>query len=272
MRHFLTALLIASFFCFTPVEARDKQLVERVKSSVAILYSQDSSGGLNMHCTVTAFEQITKDITIAGKPTKLVTGYYFATAAHCIGDDNVPKELAADTKTTPFFITYDHSKVKTFYAAIPVFVGYQSRGEDLAMFRVNTNEEWPITPLGDEKKASDGDEILNVSAPLGLGKQVLYGNIASVFLDRPLIQDTINWTGTITLSLPGINGGSSGSAIVSEDQKAIVGILVGTVGEQTIVAIPISRFKAVRKAVEEGKYKWYQPVVQTNPDGSPVAE
>lgn len=271
MKRFFSSLLITSLlFLPTPASARDKKLVERVKASVAILYSQDSSGGLNMHCTVTAVEQLTKESVVDDKKTKVITGYHFITAAHCIGPDDTSKERAADTKTTPFFITYDQTAVKTFHAAHPVFVGYQSRGEDFAMFRVNTSEDWATTPLGDEKKASDGDEIINVSAPLGLGKQVLVGSISSVFLDRPLIQGDINWTGTITLSLPGVNGGSSGSAIVSEEQKAIVGFLVGTVGGETIVAIPVSRFISVRKAVEAGKYRWYSPVIQENPDGSPV--
>jgi hypothetical protein len=103
---------------------------------------------------------------------------------------------------------------------------------------------------------------------MGLGKQVLMGNIASVFLDRPIVQGDINWKGSMTLALTGVNGGSSGSAIVSDDQKAIVAILVGTIGETTITAIPISKFKAVRKAVAAGLYKYYQPTADLNPDGT----
>ena len=107
---------------------------------------------------------------------------------------------------------------------------------------------------------------------MGLGTQVFHGTIASVYLDRPIVEGTINWKGSMTIAIFGINGGSSGSAIVHEGQKAIVGILVGTIGGTTITAIPVSRFHAVRKAVAEGKYKYYQPTVQENPDGSKAEE
>lgn len=268
MKHLLASLLTAALlFAASPAEARDKKLTEQVKSAVAILYSQDGSGGMRMRCTVTAFERI----VVEDDKTKIsaITGYRFITAAHCIGNDDKSKERAADTQQTPFYITFDESEMKRFWPAAPIFVGYQSRGEDIAEFEVKTSEDWPIVPLGDEKKASDGDEIINVSVPMGLGKQVLMGNIASVYLDRPInTDDGINWKGSMTLALTGVNGGSSGSAVVSDDQKAIVAILVGNIGGTTITAIPISRFVAVRKAVAEKKYKWYQPVVQTNPDGS----
>lgn len=265
----LASLLTAVLLCIAvPAEARDKQLTEHVKSAVAILYSQDGSGGMRMHCTVTAFERLVQE----DPATKISTiiGYRFVTAAHCIGKDDTGKEKSADTKQTPFFITFDESGTKRFWPAKPIFVGYQSRGEDIAEFEVATSESWATVALGDEKKSKDGDEILNISVPMGLGKQVLMGNIASVYLDRPIVQGDINWKGSMTLALMGVNGGSSGSAVVSDDQKAIVAILVGTIGETTITAIPISRFKAVRKAVKDGKYRWYQPVAQENPDGTKV--
>jgi hypothetical protein len=97
---------------------------------------------------------------------------------------------------------------------------------------------------------------------------VLHGQISNIFLDRPIIQGSINWKGSIVLQITGINGGSSGSAIVVEDQKAIVGFLVGSIGGSTIVAIPVSKFIAVRKAVAEKKYKYYQPTVELNADGT----
>lgn len=270
MKRFVIPILLIVLLIASPSYARDKKLVEQVKNSVAILYSQDGSGGMSMRCTVTAFEQLASESVVNGKKVAVVEGYLFATAAHCVGSDDATKERSADTKTTPFFITFDDTHVKQFYEATPVFVGYQSRGEDFAVFKVKTNEKWSTVPIGDEKKASDGDDVINVSVPQGLGKQVLYGNITSVFLDRPIIEGDINWKGTIALSIGGVNGGSSGSAIVSEDQGAIIGFLVGTIGGSTITAIPISRFVAVRKAVLEKLYKYYTPTVQLNPDGTPA--
>lgn len=267
---FVTLLACLSLTFSSSLSAKDKKLVDAVKSSVGILYSQTSTGSMTMHCTVTAFQKIT-ETDLDTKVTKPVA-YRFLTAAHCVGDDIVSKEKSADTSRDTYFITFDESgkEPKKFWPAKPIFVGYQSRGEDFAEFEVESNESWTIVPLGDERKASDGDDIVNVSVPLGLGKQLLYGTISKVFLDRPVQQDTINWKGAIMLQLPGINGGSSGSAIVSEDQKSIVGILVGTIGGNTIVAVPVSRFIAVRKAVGERKYKYFQPTVEVNPDGSPA--
>lgn len=267
MRKFLAFVLAASLF-LTPIAtaAKDQKLVEQVKSAVALLYSQDEAGGLRMHCTATAFEQDSKTVD----KVKTITGYHFATAAHCIGGDNTDKERSADTKNTPFYITFDESgtQPKKFYPAKPKFVGYQSRGEDFAEFEVATGESWGTVPLGDEKQAKDGDDFINVSSPLGLGKQTFHGQISSISLDRPLMQGDINWRGTIVLQITGINGGSSGSAIVHEDQHAIIGFLVGSIGGSTIVAIPVSRFIAVRKAVAEKHYKYYSPTADLNPDGS----
>jgi hypothetical protein len=53
----------------------------------------------------------------------------------------------------------------------------------------------------------------------------------------------------------GAAGGSSGSAIVSEDQHAIVGFLVGTTNTTIgAVCIPVSKFKTFEAAVKAGKY------------------
>jgi trypsin-like peptidase len=270
MKRLLATLLVLTMLLPVPSFARGTKLVNQVTNAVAILYAMDASGGMMMRCTATAFEKI------GGKPDKPEPGveyiakYRFATAAHCIGSDNVTKERAADTKNIPFFLTFDESGLapKRFWPARPIFVGYQSRGEDFAEFEVQSAEEWPVVPLGNEKDADEGDEFINVSVPLGLGKQVFYGTIASLFLDRPVVQGDINWKGSITLQIIGVNGGSSGSAIVHTDQKAIIGLLVGTISGSTIIAIPISKFKSVRKAVFEGKYKYYQPTVELNPDGT----
>lgn len=272
---FIAAAVLAVFTLVSPAYAKDSKLSEHVKSAVAILYSQDESGGMRMHCTLTAFDRI--GIGKGEKRDPAVTyiiKYRFATAAHCIGSDDTTRERSADTRNKVFFITFDEAgkQPKRFFPARPIFVGYQSRGEDFAEFEVETTEEWSIVPLGDEHKASDGDDFLNVSAPLGLGKQVLHGQISSLYLDRPVVQGDINWKGSIVLQITGIGGGSSGSAIVHEDQKAIIGFLVGSINGNIIIAIPVSRFVAVRKAVFAGSYKYYTPTVNLNPDGTDAGQ
>ena len=63
------------------------------------------------------------------------------------------------------------------------------------------------------------------------------------------------------------NGGSSGSALVSQKSGSIVGFLVGSISN-TIVGIPVSRFKSVQAAIVKGTYKWYVPDTELEPDGT----
>jgi hypothetical protein len=253
----IVVLILALALPTFAADAHDKALVEKVKTAVALLYSQDESGGMKMHCTATAFEKV-KD------------GYNFVSAAHCVGNDDVAKEKAASPTNIPFFITFDEENgiAKRFYPANVVFVGYQHRGEDFSVFHVKTSENWPTIPIGDETKEQEGSSFINIASPLGLGKQVMYGTISKMFLDRPVVSGDINWKGTLVLQIPGVQGGSSGSALVADDQGAIVGFLVGSIGDGTIVAIPVTRFTAVKKAVDAKKYKWYSPDAQLNPDGT----
>jgi len=67
----------------------------------------------------------------------------------------------------------------------------------------------------------------------------------------------INWQNAVLLQLPGTNGGSSGSAIVCVEQKAICSFLVGTISDTEIVAIPVSRLLKFRDNVRAGKYKYW---------------
>lgn len=257
----LTALALA--FTLAPrvghaIDEKDKTFVNEAKRAVGLLYSQDESGGMRMLCTATAFEAVKGE------------GYNFVTAAHCVGSDDVQKERSADPYKTSYFITFDETGAeKKFYPAAAAFVGYQSRGEDFAVFSVKTKETWTTVDLGDEKKVVDGAQYWNIASPLGLGRQTFEGVVSSVYLDRPLIQGDINWKGTLVLQQAGVNGGSSGSALISKDQRAIIGFLVGSVGSSTIIAIPVSRFKAVYTAVAVGKYKYWSTQRRLDPDGTP---
>lgn len=250
---FLLALILATP-AFADSDA-DRSFVEKARQAVGLLYSQDDSGGMRMRCTVTAFEKVEK-------------AYLFVTAAHCVGSDDTVKEKSASPFKTSFFITFDEKTDKRFHKAIPVFVGYQSRGEDFAVFSVETTEKWETVEIGNEKDIKDGAPYWNLASPLGLGVQTFDGIISSTFLDRPLVEGDINWSGTLVLQQAGVNGGSSGSTLISKETKKVVGFLVGSVGGSTIIAIPVSRFIAVSKAVKEGKYRYWSAQQDLNPDGS----
>lgn len=235
-------LLIAVLTLSAPVLAQPPTLAEKATKAVALLYAQDEKGGMVMRCTATAFDKTRK-------------GYKLISAAHCIGSDDTNKERSAKSKNIPFFVTFDETQaVKKFHPARVEWVGYQHHGHDFAVFFVETEETWEIIPLGDEKKLKADAAILNVASPLGLGIQVIRGTISSVYLDRPVIQGDINWRGSMLLSIPTVGGGSSGSAVISTEQEAIVGFLVGTIGGNNITAIPVSAFKAVREQIEAKTY------------------
>lgn len=247
MRLLLTLLLIA-------VPA-NKAFIDRAKGATALLYAQDASGTMTMRCTLTA---IARGDSLATKGA--VYRYEFAGAAHCIGVDDVVKERVASYRNIPFYVTFDDSRQKKFYAARVLEVGYQHRGDDFAVFEVRSDEIWPVVPVGDERKEEEGNAVINLASPLGLGRQVFHGHISKMELDRPLIEGDINWRGAMLLQMSGTNGGSSGSAIMSEEQEAIVGFLVGTIGGTSIAAIPASKFSAFRARVAAGMYRWADAV------------
>ena len=149
--------------------------------------------------------------------------------------------------------------MKTFHSAKAVLIGYQHRGEDFAIFEVETDQVWNMIPFGDEGKEEDGSLITVIAGSLGIGKQVLRGQISKLVLDRPLSEGDINWAGTMLLQLSGVNGGASGSGIIADAQRRIVGVLVGTIGGTSVVGVPVSKVKAVIDAHEKGKYPWYAP-------------
>lgn len=230
-------------------------LTDRAYHAVALLYSQTEDGTMRMHCTATAFETTP-------------TGYLFATAAHCVGNDDMTHERVAKADNIPFYITFDEPKDKMFYPARALEVGYQHRGDDFFVFSVESAAHWPVIPLGDESQIDvtkeDEAAIINVAGPLGLGRQVFRGSISMLVLDRPAIEGDINWRGSMLLAISA-GPGSSGSAIISVQQQAIVGFLVGTVGGTNIVGIPVSKFKRFRAQYAQGMYR-YAP----DPDPEPA--
>lgn len=250
MRSRWASVLIALGLSGALAAAQTPTLASRAKAATAILVAQTESGGMNVLCTSTAFEK-------KGKR------YHFVSAAHCVGSDNVTKEKSADGSKTSFYVTFDETVVKAYFAAKPIYVGYQHRGDDFSVFEVLVKDregkeidpQWETIPLGDEGKEVEGNTLINPASPLGLGVQLFRGSISSLFLDRPVIQGDINWHGAMLIQMPGSEGGSSGSALISESQSAIIGFLVGTIGN-SVTAIPVSRFKDFLQKSREGTYRW----------------
>jgi S1-C subfamily serine protease len=251
---YLIALLFGSVFAFSqivpagqfvPVLLTEHEYIEQILySATGILYKQGEDGTMNMLCTVTAIEKTEK-------------GYRFVTAAHCVADDD-EEHKKVDVRKTFFFITLDTAGSKEFLKAKVIVAGYQHRGDDFSLLDTETDTKIPIVALGDDVVSHDSHPVINIAAPQGLGKQVFRGAVSSPKLDRSVVSNDINWTDAMLLQMPGTNGGSSGSTVISLEQRAVCGFLVGSIGGTSIVAIPVSKFKKFYKAFKDDKYKWYE--------------
>ncbi len=246
MKVLLIAFLpVVASFAQTP--PTDDQYIEQVLyKATGLLYNQADDGAMHMRCTVTAIEKTQK-------------GYIFVTAAHCVGSDDTEKEKVKPDKTYFFITTDSDGGSKDFMKAKLIGAGYQHESDDFALLEVETEQQFPLVAVGNDVSDHSGQPIVNVASPLGLGKQTFKGIVSSPKVSRPVVDGDINWTEAMAIQLFGANGGSSGSAIICLQQRAICGFLVGTIGATNTIAIQVSRFKVWRKAIGEGKYEYFKP-------------
>ena len=245
MRKLLLAFVCSMLLLAQPAAA--KSFVEKAKDATAILYSQSASGGMRMHCTATVFEAHERD----GKK-----GYLLVTAAHCVAVDNL---ITSKVKVSgaSFFISFDNEPKQVFHPVHVEGAGFQSRGDDFAVLHAFTDEEWEVLELGDVSSLKPMDEVLNVSAPAGLGLQVLKGQITLVSINRPVKTRGLNWQSAMLVNLSS-GPGSSGSAVVSIDQEKIVGFVVGGIaGNPTTVVLTVNRFRLFLQAARLQMYAWW---------------
>jgi hypothetical protein len=240
-------LLLVLSFLYIPIayaQSVSKPEIDHLYNSVALLYTQDQAGDMRMTCSVTAFAE--KADAHSG-----IT-YRFVSAAHCVEGDNDKQQ-----KLQKFYISADTKGTKAYFPAQLIQTGDKALGDDFSLFEVTTAEKFEIMPLGDSSILKMGDVVIDVSGALGMGKQFFQGYVSEVHLDRPpLNAGSVQWTDVMLIQIGG-GPGSSGSAIVSTDQKAIVGFLVGSDGEGDIgkICVPVAKFIEFVKAVDAGTYK-----------------
>jgi hypothetical protein len=222
------------------------QLERKHYGATVLLYAQTAEGGYRMMCTATAFEKVGRR-------------YHFATAAHCVSEDNTDHDRV-DVAKTSWFITFDEPGNKNMIEAKIVGVGYQHRGDDFAVLEAELTKDCPTMPLAGNDPTF-GEEVVNIASPHALGKQLFLGHVSRETLDRPIVEESINWRGATLLQISG-GPGSSGSSAVSQQQGGIIAFIVGTIGghgSPNIVSIPVSRFKKFWSEVKAGTYRWYKP-------------
>lgn len=235
----LLCLLPAAAQTAEPTPTAHEQLIETVYKAVTLLYVQDDSGGMHMLCTATAYRKIDK-------------GYRFASAAHCVSG-----ETDDEQKEPHYFITSDATGAKTFIPATLVRAGDRNTGDDFSIWSVTTDAAFSTIPLGDSNALKVGADEVNVASPLGLGKQLFLGHVSAIKLDRPQLDaGEVKWRSVMLVDI-GSGPGSSGSAIVDEKQKAIIGFLVGGYSGVHIgaICVPVSKFTDFEKRVDGGTYK-----------------
>lgn len=223
---------------------------KKVFGTVALLYYKTEGGDYNMLCTDTAFAFENKGKNI----------YRFVSAAHCVAEDDTVNKLV-QVAPTEFFIFFDDEN-KFFYNAKIIAVGYQSVGDDFLVIEAKIDDrKIPIIPIAKNDGAL-GEPVINYAGPLGLGKFFFRGSVSMEFLDRPIIDDeaSLNWTGSTMVDIPS-GPGSSGSAIISVPQEAVIAILVGGFSgggsSKFVVTRPVSKFKAFYDAVQKGTYPYF---------------
>lgn len=253
VKYFLSLILLSAFVPSVRASDIPSELVSQVYGSVVLLYSQNESGDMKMRCTATAYRTLADvDNAKKVKPEAIRTGYRFVTAAHCVSGDT-----DAEQARGKYFVTLDTAGAKTFIPATLVRTGDKKKGDDFSIFEVVTDSKIPVIPLGKSDSVSLGDSVINVAGPDGLGKQFFAGYVSEKHLDRPpLNAGDVQWTDVMLVSIGG-GPGSSGSAIVSVSQKAIVGFLVGSENASQVgfIVVPVDKFIAFEKAVDAGTYK-----------------
>jgi hypothetical protein len=243
-------VLALILFCAPKIRAQ-VPFEQTAYKATAILYGEDTSGSMHMKCTTTAY-------------AKVPNGYLFVTASHCVSNqDTAPdggEKLSKLQNVQPVklmpdenYISFDEVGDKQFMAAEVVAAGVQEEGNDFSILYVKTLRDISTISIGDESREVIGNPVINIAAPEGLGRQLMHGYISMPKMDRPVKQGSINWSGAMILQI-GAGPGSSGSAILSLKQSAIVGFLVGTVDGNNVIAIPASRFKAWSNLVRDKKY------------------
>jgi S1-C subfamily serine protease len=253
MKSFVIAAILFTASCAFGQKAvsNSTYIKETLYPAVGLLYLQDAEGGLRMRCTATAID------LKAGVTT-------FVTAAHCGCTDNAEKKQVTPERGANFYITGDDPDDKAFEKAAVVGCGYRHKGDDFMLLEVKSKKNFPTVRLGSDPDLLDS--VVNIASPLGLGKQAFLGSVASPSLERPVIEGDINWEHVVTLQMFGVNGGSSGSAVICLNQQAICAFVVGSIEGTTMTAMPVSRLKLLIEALKNNKYKYWVADPDAIPD------
>lgn len=202
----LTLSLSILLLLTAPAKAQDLVAAfQRISPSIGALYSQSEDGTLRFNCTVTVVEK-------NAARSVLVTAY------HCMR-----KDIA-------YMVTFDGRR---FYSARVWMIPHDELdkqkyprhyGEpktDMTLLVVDEPVEAEPVPLAETSSVPSGRRIVVVGFPLGVTK-VHYEGIVSGKIDR----SGSDLHGYVILQTFG-SPGSSGSAVIDVEARAIVAVLIG---------------------------------------------
>lgn len=168
----------------------------------------------------------------------------FLTARHCVYAEaeepsfdgpGHPAGLMGEEK-----VSFSANEAGPFYQAVPFKV---SATDDVAILRLVNGAGLPAVRLGTEARLQSGDILTNYTFALNLGRMSLtlkavspvFAHLSAEVLAIPTWRYSMPIDGTVA-------PGSSGSGLFDPRQRALVGVVVGTVQFGGLnIAIPISR-------------------------------
>lgn len=227
-------LAVGLWFNPSVKEWRVSRFTENIYNpAVALLYTGDETKKFD--CTATAFSLDRN-------------GYLFLTAAHCVNSVH-----------GPYFLSPDGDNPQLYYPATLVAYGEENQGYDFAILHIIAKEGSFTTVRLGHNPSKMGEKVLAISAPNGVGKSLTTGSIALPFIHHSLIAESIEWKGNFLFSASGEGHGSSGSAVICEDQMQACGVMIGIHDGGLYVAEPIERFKYWWPAVQRGDIQYFPP-------------
>ncbi|PIT88078.1 MAG: hypothetical protein COU29_03630 [Candidatus Magasanikbacteria bacterium CG10_big_fil_rev_8_21_14_0_10_36_32] len=200
----------------------------------------------NIQCSATVFEK-------EGNIYRLIT------SAHCLVED---EQYDGIVRVLPYNIFIAHNSLDSLiFSARLVAIGFQGRYDDFAVLQAEiVDDTIPAIPLAKSDPVI-GEEVVNVSFPSLVGRQLVRG---ITMIEQVEISSGEMKGDKVTVFDLTSGSGSSGSAIVSREQKAIVGVLTGGYSQEgqllneTTVGLPVSKFRIFWEAVKADEYPWYQ--------------
>ncbi len=224
------SILLAAALAVAPMFANVKDVKgfdKKVYDGALALYASSHSLGIKDRfiCTVQVFRKVGNE------------GYLLLSAGHCTPAN---PDMPADME---FAVADDLGGTLTSVKLLQSKMDVANR-IDYAEYYLRTTEKYPVMELGDESDATIGDETVDVNFSLALGKFVSKGRISSKVITSG---DMTGFFGVDEFD----SHGASGSAVIDEHTKKIIGIVIAGVDGAT-VSTWVEPASTIRKALMKG--------------------